>query len=119
MAAKGLLQFGLAVFAAGSLVAAFASDPLVLIVGRATIGLGAAMVFPPAFSVLSVPFPEDERPHAFGIFAAVSAGGVGLGPIIGGLLLDQLWFGSVVLINVPVAVIAIVSLGVLLPPSRR
>ncbi|MEM8621641.1 MAG: MFS transporter [Actinomycetota bacterium] len=115
---KGVLQAGLAIFAIGSLVAGFASDPQILIVGRALTGLGAALIFPPALSVLSVLFPEAERPRAIGIWAGVAASGMALGPVVGGLLLSEFWVGSVFLVNVPVALLAIVLLGVLLPPSR-
>lgn len=115
---KGVLQIGLVVFSIGSLVAAFADDPTTLIVGRAVTGLGAAFIFPPALSVLSVLFPEDERPRAVGIWASVAASGMALGPVIGGLLLSEFWVGSVFMVNVPVCVIAFVALGVILPPSR-
>lgn len=103
----------------GSLFSALAGDPLVLIAGRAVSGLGAALAFPPALSAMSALFPPDERPRAIGIFAAVSASGLAVGPIVGGLLLDQFSAGSVFLINVPVGVVTIVALGALLPPSRQ
>ncbi|MEM9515829.1 MAG: MFS transporter, partial [Actinomycetota bacterium] len=115
---KGVLQAGLAIFAVGSLIAAFAGDPPALIVGRAVTGLGAALIFPPALSVLSVLFPETERPRAIGIWAAVAASGMALGPVVGGLLLSEFWVGSVFLVNVPVSILGIVLLAVLLPPSR-
>lgn len=115
---KGILQLGLVVFAIGSLIAAFADEPAVLIAGRAVTGLGAALIFPPALSVLSVLFPEDERPRAVGIWAAVAASGMALGPVVGGLLLGEFWVGSVFLVNIPVCAVAIVFLGVMLPPSR-
>ncbi len=115
---KGMLQWGLLVFIVGSLIAGFAGEPATLIAGRAVTGLGAALVFPPALSVLSALFPEEERPRAVGIWAAVAASGMALGPLVGGLLLGSFWVGSVFLVNVPVAAIAIVYLGVVLPPSR-
>lgn len=113
-----MLQLGLVVFIVGSLIAAFADDPPILIAGRAVTGLGAALVFPPALSGLSVLFPEDERPRAVGIWAGVAAAGMALGPIVGGVLLDFFWVGSVFLVNVLVAAFAIGYLGVAVPPSR-
>jgi MFS family permease len=89
---KGVFQIGVAVFALGSAIAAFAGDPSVLIAGRAVSGLGAALAFPPALSVMSALFPVDERPRAIGIFAATSASGLALGPIIGGILLSEFWW---------------------------
>jgi EmrB/QacA subfamily drug resistance transporter len=106
------------IFALGSLIAAFADSPAVLIAGRAVTGLGAALIFPPALSVLSVLFPEGERPRAVGIWAAVAASGMALGPIVGGVLLSELWVGSVFLVNVPVTIVAFIYLAMTLPPSR-
>lgn len=115
---KGVLQIGLTIFAIGSLIAAFSTEPAVLIAGRAVTGFGAALVFPPALSVLSALFPEDERPRAIGIWAAVAACGLALGPVVGGLLLSEFWVGSVFIVNVPVCAVTLVLLGILLPKNR-
>lgn len=116
---KGVFQLGMTIFALGSLVAAFATTPLILIVGRAITGFGAALVMPAALAMLGVIFAPDERPKAIGIWAAVAAVGIALGPTIGGLLLQRFWFGSVFLINVPVCIVAIVGAAMIVPTSRR
>ncbi|GAA3173677.1 MULTISPECIES: DHA2 family efflux MFS transporter permease subunit [Streptomyces] len=115
---KKVLLFGLAVFGAGSVLAAFAATPVELIAFRALMGLGGAFVMPATLAILMNVFEREEQPRAIGIWA----GGVGLaiavGPIAGGLLLDRFWWGSVFLINVPVVLIALVAMVFLVPDSR-
>ncbi|AOP46181.1 MFS transporter [Streptomyces lydicus] len=115
---KKMLLFGLAVFGAGSVLAAFAGSPTQLIAFRAVMGLGGAFVMPATLAVLMNVFERDEQPRAIGIWA----GGVGLaiaiGPIAGGLLLDRFWWGSVFLVNVPIVLIALIAMLVLVPDSR-
>ena len=116
---KGAFQVGLVVFAVGSLVSAYATEPLVLIGGRIVSGLGAATVFPTSLAMLSTVFEQDERPRAVGLYAAVSAFGLSLGPLVGGVLLAHFWVGSVFLVNVPVAVIGVVMAAIVVPSSRN
>src|SRR4051812_29718099 len=78
---KGALQFGLLVFLAGSLVAAFAGDAAIVIGGRAVMGLGAAFVMPSTLSILANVFPPYERPKAIAIWAGISGGGAAIGPV--------------------------------------
>lgn len=115
---KKMLLAGLAVFGAGSALAAESGSPAQLIVFRALMGLGAAFVMPATLAVLMNVFERDEQPKAIGIWA----GGVGLaiaiGPITGGLLLAHFWWGSVFLINVPIVVIALALMIWLVPDSR-
>lgn len=110
---------GLAVFAAASLVAAFAPTALALIAGRALMGVGGAMIMPQTMSIVRDVFPDRrERTTAVGIWVAVSSAGAAVGPIIGGFLVEHLWWGSVFLINLPVlAVIAIATIR-WVPESR-
>ncbi|MGW4006464.1 MFS transporter, partial [Streptomyces nigra] len=115
---KKVLLGGLAVFGAGSALAAFSGSPGELIAFRAVMGLGAAFVMPATLAVLMNVFERDEQPKAIGIWA----GGVGLaiaiGPITGGLLLDHFWWGSVFLINVPIVLLALALMLWLVPDSR-
>lgn len=65
------------------------------------------MMMPATLSIIRVTFTDErERGFAIGIWGSVSAGGAGLGPIVGGLLLEHFWWGSVFLINLPIAIIA-------------
>ncbi|WP_328754622.1 DHA2 family efflux MFS transporter permease subunit [Streptomyces sp. NBC_00269] len=115
---RRMLIAGLAVFLAGSLVGALASDVARVIGARALMGVGAALVMPLALSVLPSLFAPDERTKAVGIISAASAVGMPLGPILGGWLLDHFWWGSVFLVNVPMVAIGITACLFLLPETR-
>ncbi len=115
---RGMLQVGLAVFGIGSLVAAFAGSAGELIAGRAILGVGAACILPATLSIVRNLFPAHERGTALGIWAATAGFGSALGPVIGGVLLDQFWWGSVFLINLPVVLVAMLA-GVFLVPTSR
>ena len=116
---KGALQAGLVVFAAMSVVAAFSGSAEQLIAARALMGIGAALVFPATLAILTNTFTEpSERAKAIGIWSAVSGLAVALGPLTGGFLLEHFWWGSVFLVNVPIAAIAILLGRPLLPTSR-
>jgi EmrB/QacA subfamily drug resistance transporter len=116
---RRLLIAGLAVFLVASLLGGLADDAGWVIAARTFMGLGAALVTPLALSVLPSLFEdEDERTKAVGIITASVAGGMPLGPIIGGWLLDHFWWGSVFLVNVPLAALGIVVCLTLLPESR-
>lgn len=115
---KRALLMGLLVFGAGSLLGALATSPGTLIAARAVMGVGAAFLMPGTLAVLVRTFDNEERPKAIGIWAAVSSAGMALGPVLGGFLLDHFWWGSTFLINVPVAVVGLVAMGVLLRESK-
>ncbi|MFI6011721.1 DHA2 family efflux MFS transporter permease subunit [Streptomyces sp. NPDC051243] len=113
-----MLITGLGIFLAGSLVGALAGEVNVVIAARAVMGVGAALVTPLALSVLPSLFGPDERTKAVGIVSAASALGLPLGPIIGGWLLNHFWWGSVFLVNVPMAAIGIAACVFLLPETK-
>ncbi|MFB7504738.1 DHA2 family efflux MFS transporter permease subunit, partial [Streptomyces broussonetiae] len=114
---RRMLITGLALFLVGSLMGALASDVNWVIAARAFMGIGGALVTPLALSVLPSLFGPDERTKAVGIISAASALGLPLGPIIGGWLLNHYWWGSVFLINVPMAAIGIAACVFLLPET--
>ncbi len=104
---KRLFCWGLVVFGCASLFAAFSPSASTLIGARALLAIGAAMMMPSTLSIIRLVFEDDgERALAIGIWAAVASGGAALGPIVGGLLLEYFWWGSVFLINVPIVVVA-------------
>jgi EmrB/QacA subfamily drug resistance transporter len=112
------LQVGLIVFLVGSAAAALSTSPEMLIASRAIMGIGGAFIMPATLSVLTNVFPAEERPKAIGIWAAVSGLGIAIGPVTGGLLLEHFAWGSVFLINVPIALGALVLSVPLVPESK-
>ncbi|HEX3783503.1 MAG TPA: DHA2 family efflux MFS transporter permease subunit [Pseudonocardiaceae bacterium] len=115
---RRFLVIALIVFGLASLGCAYAPSAEVLIAARAVLGLAAAFLMPLSMSVLPVLFTEQERPKAIAVWASATMIGIPLGPIVGGWLLDNFWWGSAFLINVPMVLIALVAVGLLLPESR-
>ncbi|WP_399091848.1 MFS transporter [Streptomyces sp. BBFR2] len=115
---KKVLLFGLAVFGAGSVLAAFAASPAQLIAFRALMGLGSAFVMPATLAILMNVFDREEQPRAIGVWAGGVGVAIAVGPIAGGLLLDRFWWGSVFLINLPIVLVALGAMVRLVPDSR-
>jgi EmrB/QacA subfamily drug resistance transporter len=115
---RSALGVGLLVFGAGSVASAFATSASVLIGTRALMGVGGALIMPSTLSILTNVFPPRERGRAIGIWAGVSGLGIGLGPVVGGLLLDRFWWGSVFLVNVPIVIVAFVAGRLIVPNSK-
>ena len=113
-----VLSIGLGVFGAGSAASAFAVSAPMLIGTRALMGIGGAMIMPSTLSILTNVFPSHERGRAIGIWAGVSGLGIGIGPLVGGALLDNFWWGSVFLVNVPIVLVAIVAGRLIVPNSK-
>ncbi len=110
---------GLVVFAACSTWAALSNSPGVLIAARASMGLGATLIMPATLAIITNTFTDrGERQRALGIWAATTGAGVALGPIIGGLLLAHFAWGSVFLINVPIALFGLAA-GIPFVPNSR
>jgi len=111
----GLLVFGLA-----SIACAYASDPQWLVVGRGLLAVGGALIIPSSLAIVRQSFADPrERAVAIGVWGAVSAGGAALGPVAGGLLLEHFWWGSVFLVNVPLAAAVLALTLWLLPAAAR
>ncbi len=109
---KKLLLIGLVAFAACSVLAAFSPTAETLILSRALLGVAGATLMPSTLSLIRHTFPNSkERTFAISVWSAVAAAGGGLGPLIGGFLLEHYWWGSVFLVNVPI-VMVIIGIGV-------
>jgi EmrB/QacA subfamily drug resistance transporter len=115
---KRVLQSGLVLFGLASVLAALASTSGQLIGLRAAMGVAGAMVMPATLSVIMDVFPRHERAKAIGIWSATAGVGIGLGPFIGGLLLEWLPWSAVFWLNVPIIVVALVAGRTLVPESR-
>ncbi len=117
---KKLFCAGLLAFAAGSTWAAFSGSTGMLIAARASMGIGGAVMMPATLSLITSIFTDAaERQRAIGLWAGTSGLGVALGPIVGGALLARFWWGSVFLINVPVALAGFACAIPLIPESRN
>ncbi|MGP7881699.1 MFS transporter [Raoultella planticola] len=119
---KRLLLLGSAIFGVSSLAAAFSPTALALIASRALLAIGAAMIVPATLAGIRNTFSQARhRNMALGLWAAIGSGGAAFGPLVGGILLEHFYWGSVFLINVPIvlAVIAFSARMVPRQPARR
>ncbi|RNE50056.1 hypothetical protein C5L39_00295 [Corynebacterium alimapuense] len=109
---------GLSIFGIASLTAAFSPNAWILIGARAFLGFGAAVLMPATLALIRLTFTEErERNTAIGVWASVAVLGAAAGPVVGGLLLEHFWWGSVFLINVPVVVVALIATFAIAPPN--
>jgi EmrB/QacA subfamily drug resistance transporter len=116
---RGWLSAGLAVFAITSAVASQVDSADTLIWARAAMGVGAAVIFPTTLSLITNIFADPvKRAKAIGLWAAMVGVGVAAGPITGGWLLEHFSWGSVFMVNVPIAAVAIIG-GILFVPTSR
>ena len=108
---RRFFSLGLTIFTGASLAAGLAGSDTVLIAARAVQGLGAALVTPTTLAIISATFPDSrERTRAVGIWSAVGALALALGPLLGGLLSQHLSWGWIFFVNVPVG-LATLALG--------
>jgi EmrB/QacA subfamily drug resistance transporter len=104
---RRVFLFGFAVFGAGSILCASAWSPDALILGRIVMAVGAASMLPLSLALVTYVFPKEEQQRAIGIWTAVSAIALGVGPLIGGALADVDW-RLIFVVNIPIVVAAIV-----------
>ena len=116
---KPALQLGLIMVAITSgATAMYASTSEHVILARAVMGLGAALVMPATLSVVVVVFPSEERGKAVGIWAAMAGAGAPIGLIVGGWSVENYGWEMVFWINVPVIILALI-LGFFLVPNSK
>lgn len=114
---KKVMLAALALFGAGSLLGAYATDVGVLIAARTLMGAGAAAIIPLTMSILPTVFPREQIGRAMAFASVAGMVGFPLGPVLGGFLLDHFWWGSVLLVNVPIVAFALIACAVTVPET--
>ncbi|WP_156726178.1 MFS transporter [Streptomyces apocyni] len=115
---RGALILGLVVFGGGAVAGSLVDSATGVIAARAVMGVGAAMIMPATLSLLAATFPRAERAKAIVMWTATAGLAIAAGPLVAGLLLESHGWASTFLINVPVAVVAIIGTLTLVPPSK-
>ena len=116
---KRALQTGLILFGVGSLGAALSPNTLTLTAARMFLGIAGALMLPATLSLVSATFQPHERPQAIATWASLFGLGVGIGPVIGGFLVQNLGWHAVFLINLPVVAIAVIGGQVYLGETKE
>lgn len=125
---KRVLVIGLIIFGLASAACAFSPDAQWLIWLRVVMGIGGAAVLPTTLAIITVVFPPHERGKAIGVWGGAVGAAVALGPVIGGLLLQNpswsRWltgndWGSVFLINVPVVLVGVIAILRVVPETKN
>jgi EmrB/QacA subfamily drug resistance transporter len=113
-----MFQLGLIMFALSSLAAALSTSITMLIACRALMGIAGSMILPQTLSIIRATFTEPkDRGQAIGIWAGMFALGYGVGPVVGGIMLDHFEWNSVFFLNIPVAIITLIGGYFFIPES--
>ena len=125
---KRVLIIGLAIFGLASAACAFSGGAGMLIAMRVVMGIGGAAVMPTTLAIITVVFPPHERGKAIGVWGGAVGAAVALGPVLGGVLLQNptwtAWltgndWGSVFLINVPIVLVGLIAIWRVVPETRN
>ncbi|MFC7713944.1 MFS transporter [Nonomuraea recticatena] len=116
---RRLLMIGAVGVGVTSLLAAYSTSAEMLIVSRALLGVAAATLMPSTLALISNMFQDPgQRGRAIALWAGCFMAGTALGPVVGGVLLEFFWWGSVFLLGVPVMLVLLVTAPFLLPEYR-
>ncbi|MPZ19745.1 MAG: MFS transporter [Luteitalea sp.] len=116
---RRLLLIGAAAFGVASVIAAFSTSAEMLIAARAVLGFAGATVAPSTLSLIRNMFHDPrQRSVAIGVWITSYSAGGAIGPLLGGMLLEFFWWGSVFLLAVPVMALLLVVGPTLLPEYR-
>ena len=117
---RRVFMSGILLFTLASLLGGLAQEPWQLLAARALQGVGGAIASPTSLALITTTFPEGpERNRAFGVFAAVSAGGGAIGLLAGGMLTEWLDWRWVLFVNVPIGVLIAVLAPLYISESER
>ena len=115
---RKIFVIGLAIFSLSSLACGLAPNAGFLIGSRAAQGIGAALMSPATLSIITATFPPRQRGQAIGIWAGVSALALAIGPLVGGLIVDNIGWNWIFFVNVPIGVLGIVVSQLVIAESR-
>jgi DHA2 family multidrug resistance protein-like MFS transporter len=116
---RRLLLIGAAAFGAISLLAAFATSAEMLILSRALLGIAGATLAPSTLSLIFAMFHDPaQRSRAIAVWISAFSAGSAIGPVLGGILLEHFWWGSVFLLALPVMVLLLILGPIVLPEYR-
>ncbi|WP_214409602.1 MFS transporter [Sphaerisporangium fuscum] len=116
---RRLLLVGGAAFGAASVLAACSTSPAMLIAARTVMGVAGATLMPSTLALITNMFRDGrQRAKAISVWATCQFTGGALGPVVGGMLVERFWWGSVFLVAVPVIVLLLVAGPVVLPEYR-
>ena len=116
---KKILMTGMVLFGIASVLCSYAASPGELIATRAFMGFAGAAIMPATLAVIANVFEPKEQAKAIGMWAGGVGLAVAIGPVLGGVLLDHFWWGSVFLINVPIIIVALIAMVILVPDSKN
>ncbi len=114
---RRLLAIGVVIFGAGAAGGALAPNAETVIGMRGLQGAGAALIFPATLSIITNVFERHERSKAIGIWAGMTGLGFGLGPLLGGALVDEFSWPAVFWMLVPISIVGLAALTIV-PESR-
>jgi EmrB/QacA subfamily drug resistance transporter len=115
---RKIFVIGLVVFSASSLACGLAPNAGFLIGARCAQGIGAALMNPATLSIITATFPPRQRGQAIGIWAGVSALALAIGPLVGGLIVDNIGWNWIFYVNVPIGILGIVVSQLVITESR-
>src|ERR671939_2202334 len=113
-----LFVIGLAIFTGASLACGLAGSAGFLIAARTVQGVGAAVMNPATLGIITATFPPRQRGTAIGIWAGTSAMALAIGPLVGGVITEQISWSWIFFINVPVGILGIVVARLVIEESR-
>lgn len=116
---RAVFAWGLALFTACSAFCAATGSPLLLDLARAVQGIGAAAMFASSLALLANEFQDKERGFALGVWGGVTAGALAIGPLVGGILTDELDWRWIFLVNLPIGALLVWLTARSLPESRE
>src|SRR5262249_39899235 len=115
---RRIFIIGLAIFTCSSLASGLAADANMLIASRVVQGSGSALMNPATLSIITATFPPRQRGTAIGIWAGVSAMALAIGPLVGGVITEQIGWNWIFFINVPIGLVGIAVARIVISESR-